>query len=284
VLDVLVDGVNVTARLGEGPALLLLAEIASAVAAISRGRRERATAPFYARGEAWEVGLEADGDSVLFTVYRTAPSVSIAVHERRIDLVTLRGALVRALDEADRSSPRSTKGALAAARAGLDSPWPSYGRRPLERRTFAFVTKPVDPLGLECELTLRCVPRAHRSTTLGDVELERADLHSLLAPGAFRVRSGAAVLDFGTVYPFLVAERVLSLAQETLDAWRARTPLQRRSEIGSAELRVARGPGDAGIRLTLVRPYASLDEAGASLAEIDPFAFARSAAKFALAL
>ena len=284
VLDVLVDGVNVTARLGEGPALLLLAEIASAVAAISRGRRERATAPFYARGEAWEVGLEADGESVLLTVYRTAPSVSIAVHERRIDLVTLRAALAKALDEADRVSPRSTKSALAAARAGLDSPWPSYGRRPLERRTVAFVTKPVDPLGLECELTLRCVPRAHRPTTSGDVELERADLHSLLAPGAFRIRSGAAVLDFGAVYPFLVAERVLSLAQETLDAWRARTPLQRRSEIGSAELRVARGPGDAGIRLTLVRPYASLDEAGASLAEIDPCAFARSAAKFALAL
>ncbi|HVR18968.1 MAG TPA: hypothetical protein VMS65_04715, partial [Polyangiaceae bacterium] len=162
VLDVLVDGVNVTARLGEGPALLLLAEIASAVAAISRGRRERATAPFYARGEAWEVGLEADGESVLLTVYRTAPSVSIAVHERRIDLVTLRGALVRALDEAHRISPRSTKSALTAARAGLDSPWPSYGRRPLERRTVAFVTKPVDPLGLECELTLRCAPRAHR--------------------------------------------------------------------------------------------------------------------------
>jgi hypothetical protein len=90
VLDVLVDGVNVTARLGEGPALLLLAEIGSAVAAISRGRRDRATASFYARGEAWEIGLEADGTDVLLSVYRTAPSVSVAVHERRIDLVTLR--------------------------------------------------------------------------------------------------------------------------------------------------------------------------------------------------
>ena len=284
VLDLLVDGVNVTARLGEGPALLLLAEIASAVVAISRGRRDRATAPFYARGEAWEIGLEADGGDVLLTVYRTAPSVSVAVHERRIDLVTLRAALSRAVEQAEHVAPRSAKGALAVARTGLESPWPSYGRRPLERRTVALVTKPVDPVGLECEITLRCARSSERRGTNGDVELERADLHSLLAPGSFRVRSGAAVLDFGSVYPFLVAERVLLLAQETLDAWRARTPLQRRSEIGSAELRVARGPGDAGIRLTLLRPLASLDEAGSSLAEIDPFAFARAAAKFALAL
>jgi outer membrane protein assembly factor BamB len=146
------------------------------------------------------------------------------------------------------------------------------------------VTKPVDPLALECEITLRCVPASERQSSPGDVELERADLHSLLATGSFRVRSGAAVLDFGPVFPLLVAERVLLLAQETLDAWRSRTPLQRRSEIGVAELRVARGPGAAGVRLTLVRPHASPDETGSSLAEIDPFAFARAAAKFALVL
>src|SRR5262245_28975576 len=105
VLDLLVDGVNVTARLGEGPALMLLAEIASAVVALSRGRRDRATAPFYARGEAWEVGLEADGSDVLLTVYRTAPSVSVAVHERRVELVTLRAALASALEEAQRVAP-----------------------------------------------------------------------------------------------------------------------------------------------------------------------------------
>jgi outer membrane protein assembly factor BamB len=282
VLDLLIDGVNVTARLGEGPALVLLAEIASAVAALSRGRRDRATAPFYARGESWEVGLEADGQDVLLTVYRTAPTVSVAVHDRRIDLVTLRAALGKALTEAERVVPRSARSELSAARAGLDTPWPSFGRRPLERRTVALTTRPVDPIALECEVTLRSVP-GHRETP-SDVELERADLHSLLAPGSFRARSGAAVLDFGSCYPFLVAERVLLLAQETLDSWRARRPVQRRSEIGSTELRVARGPGDAGIRLTLVRLHASPDDTGSTLVAVDPFAFARAAAKFALAL
>ena len=111
VLDLVVDGVNVTARLGEGPALLLLAELASGVALLSRGRRDRTAAPFYARGEAWEVGLEADGSDVLLTVYRTAPSVAVAVHERRIDLVTLRQALSNALDAAARNL--STQAELA---------------------------------------------------------------------------------------------------------------------------------------------------------------------------
>jgi outer membrane protein assembly factor BamB len=282
VLDVLVDGVNVTARLGEGPALMLLAEIAAGVAALSKGRRDRATASFYARGEAWEVGLEADGADVLLTVYRTAPSVTVAVHERRIDLIILRAALGRALTEALVASPRSARAALVAARSGLETPWPSYGRRPLVKRTLPLATKPADPVRLESEVTLRCSKA--RPLPTGDVELERADLHSLLAPGSFRVRSGAAVLDFGAVHPFLVAERVLLLAHETLEAWRARRPLQRRSEIGSAELRIARGPGDAGIRVTLVRSHTSPDEAGSTLAEIDPFAFARAATEFALAL
>jgi hypothetical protein len=283
VLDFVVDGVNVTARLGEGPALLLLTEMASGVALLSRGRRDRTTAPFYARGEAWEVGLEADGADVLLTIYRTAPSVAVAVHERRIDLVTLRGALSSALEAAEASAPRSARGNIAAARAGLSSPWPSYGRRPLERRTLAFATRPADPVGFECEVTLRSAER-RSDVPSSDVELERADLHSLLASGTFRVRSGAAVLDFGQVFPFLVAERVLLLAQETLDTWRARRPVQRRAEIGALELRVARGPGDSGVRLTLVRPHASPDDAGSTLAVIDPFAFARAATKLALGL
>jgi outer membrane protein assembly factor BamB len=283
VLDLVVDGVNVTARLGEGPALLLLAEIASGVALLSRGRRDRTTAPFYARGEAWEVGLEADGTDLLLTVYRTAPSVAVAVHERRIDLVTLRAALGSALEAAQRSSPRSARGALSAAQAGLASPWPSYGRRPLERRTLTLSTKPVDSIGFECEVTLRCAER-RQSPPPSDVELERADLHSLLAPGSFRVRSGAAALEFGQVYPFLVVERLLLLAQETLDAWRARRPVQRRAEIGSLELRVARGPGDAGVRLSLVGLHGSPDGIGSAIAEVDPFAFARAATKLALGL
>ena len=285
VLDVLVDGVNVTARLGEGPALLLLAEIASAVAAISRGRRERATAPFYARGEAWEVGLEADGESVLLTVYRTAPSVSIAVHERRIDLVTLRGALAKALVEADRIAPRfdeeRARRGPRRARQSLAELWPPPARTPNRR------------LRDETRRSARTRMRAHaalRASCSSADPVWRRGARARRPALAARTRARFAFdpappsSTLAPCYPFLVAERVLSLAQETLDAWRARTPLQRRSEIGSAELRVARGPGDAGIRLTLVRPYASLDEAGASLAEIDPFAFARSAAKFALAL
>ena len=39
--DVIVDGVNITSRLGAGQALGLLGELAGATSALSRGRRDR---------------------------------------------------------------------------------------------------------------------------------------------------------------------------------------------------------------------------------------------------
>ena len=62
--DVIVDGVNLTARIGDGQALSLLAELGQAVAQLSAGRRERATVQLYADDEAWELGLETDGQTI----------------------------------------------------------------------------------------------------------------------------------------------------------------------------------------------------------------------------
>ncbi|HTU57893.1 MAG TPA: hypothetical protein VMF89_05655, partial [Polyangiales bacterium] len=98
--DVIVDGVNVTARLAEGQALSVLTDLGHAVAALSRGHKERATFPLYAEDEAWELGLELDGTDALLSVYRTGPLPEVAVHERRIELVALRAAITAAVDEA----------------------------------------------------------------------------------------------------------------------------------------------------------------------------------------
>src|SRR5881394_1376711 len=86
ILDFIVDGINVTARLGQGPALALLAELSSGVVGISRGKRDRFTASFYSGDEAWEIGLETDATAVLLCVYRTSPSTLVAVHERRVEI------------------------------------------------------------------------------------------------------------------------------------------------------------------------------------------------------
>src|SRR5688500_2325337 len=75
--DFIVDGINVTARLGQGPAFALLAELCAGVVGLSRGKRDRFTAAFYSGDEAWEIGLETDASAVLISVYRTAPSALV---------------------------------------------------------------------------------------------------------------------------------------------------------------------------------------------------------------
>ena len=63
--DLVVDGVNLTARIGSGQALAVLAELGQAVASLASGRRDRVTLQLYADDEAWELGLEADASDVL---------------------------------------------------------------------------------------------------------------------------------------------------------------------------------------------------------------------------
>ncbi|HEY1537065.1 MAG TPA: hypothetical protein VGF76_23755, partial [Polyangiaceae bacterium] len=50
--DVIVDGVNITARLGEGQALALLSDLGSAVSSLARGKRDRETLQLYTDDEA----------------------------------------------------------------------------------------------------------------------------------------------------------------------------------------------------------------------------------------
>jgi hypothetical protein len=71
--DVIVDGVNITARIGDSQSLSLLDDLGQATAELSRGQRDRAVLPLYADEEAWEIGLEADGSDVLISVYRVGP-------------------------------------------------------------------------------------------------------------------------------------------------------------------------------------------------------------------
>lgn len=285
-LDVIVDGVNLTARLGEGRALSLLAELGEGVVALSRGKRDRLTLPFYSGTEAWEIGLEADGGAVLVSVYRIGPEPEVVVHERSIDLIELRSAIARALDSAsDSVLPASQRRALDAAREGLRTPWPSYGRRSLDRRRLELSTPRNEALSLHAFASFRLCsepqPERRRSTP----ELERADLHSLLVKGSLSVRAGRAELSLGEPYLFLFAERLLSIADEVLGAWRAERPVFRRADIGGVRLSVRRGPGERALAVSFGRPGAGTKQGGnATLPSVEPRVFALAAARFAASI
>src|SRR5262245_24322213 len=103
-LDILIDGVNVTARVGEGQALDFLMDLAFALAQVVSGPRRRTQVPLHGAAEAWELGLQADGEQVLVSVYCPGPVPSVAAHGRKVATKVLREAVLAALEQAASSS------------------------------------------------------------------------------------------------------------------------------------------------------------------------------------
>src|SRR5690606_17452030 len=74
--------------------------------------------------------------------------------------------------------------------------------------------------------------------------VERADLHALLLPGQFRVSLGRRSISLRHAQLFLLAERLIWLAEDTMDSWQAARPVFRRLQVEGVRVGVRRGPGD----------------------------------------
>jgi outer membrane protein assembly factor BamB len=279
--DVIVDGVNITARLGEGQALALLSDLGTAVSSLARGKRDRETLQLYTDDEAWEIGLEADGGDVLVSVFRSGPSPQVAVHERRVELLELRRAILAALAEAPlRQAPAAIVASLGLARRLLDTPYPSFGRRPLQRELVNIAPRALGGLNFSASISVRSVSRSHGSES---VELERADLHSLLGRGAFGLSCRNRTVALGDACLFLLAERLVMLGDDVFDAWRAQRAVFRRASVDGVQLSVRRGPGDGPVTLG-VRARDASESEQLSFPELDARTFVSAATRFALSL
>lgn len=249
VLDILVDGVNVTARAGRTQGLTLLAELAHSMASLCRGRTSRATAHLCTDGETWELGLEVDGAEVLLSVFRAGPCPEVAVHERRVSMFELQAALMHALDSALAGAvPTGHRSILEAARDQLVAG--KRAAKPLPRglaQDRVSVRAGVS-LELHASASFRIGPEMGGEV---DQRVERADLHALLIPGKFRVSLGRRSISLGNAQLFLLAERLIWLAEDTMDSWQAARPVFRRLQIEGVRLGVRRGPGDAPLALSL---------------------------------
>jgi outer membrane protein assembly factor BamB len=275
--DVIVDGVNITARVGESQSLSLLSDLGLATAELSRGQRDRAVLPLYADEEAWEIGLEADGGDVLLSVYRIGPFPHVAVHERRVELVALRTAVARAITDALlRPLPPRSGRALEAVARDLSTPWPSYGRRALEPRSVSITPRASAALGFSAELVLRQRPRPAHGTS----DVERADLHALLCVGSITATARRRKVRLEAVHPFLVVERLLALADEVLDAHRTGRALFRRVSVGGVQLAVQRSQSRR-LSLTLAGREANRDHEGVTFPELVPTSFVSAALRLA---
>lgn len=274
--DLFVDGINLTARLTEAPHAALLVELGHALSQLNRGKRARACFPLYSEEEAWEIGLEADGVDALLSVYRVGPSPRVAVFDRRMPLANLTAAVAKALEQAD---SHSSSAAVGPARRALGLPYPTYAHAPLERRKVSIAPKAAAHVAFSAEVELK-----QRRLAVSDAGLERADLHSLLATGRLTLTVKSRSLELASVQLFLMSERLLTIAEDVLDAWRSERAVFRRAALDGAQLSVRRGPGDGPLRVTLSGAGASADSEGTTLADVSARGFVLSCARFALGL
>src|SRR5437762_5009065 len=97
-LDLLVDGLNLTARLPDVDQPALLRDLSAAVVDLAASHAPRITVGCHGAGGPWELGLERTAGDALVSLYRGGPLPEVAVFERRIDLRALAAAVIAAMD------------------------------------------------------------------------------------------------------------------------------------------------------------------------------------------
>lgn len=259
--DVVVDGINVTARIGEGQAVTLLAELGQLTAQLGRGVRQRGSVQLYASDSVWEVAVERDGSDALLTVFRGGPNPEIVAHEKRVAF----SALVDGVRVATQDLLRRPRGAVQRGEAprrarAIPAPVRHALRAVLDDLTpEGVVAAPARALTLaemRSESSDRYAVRARAQVRLGlarpdasHTALERADLHALLRAGEVKLTLGAVTLTTSNVQVFLAAERLVQLGRDVLLTARGSRALLRRTRLGTLKLEVRRGPGQQHLEL-----------------------------------
>lgn len=281
-LDLVVDGINLTARAGETQSLTLLAELAQATSALRKGRLSRATAQLCTEGDAWELGLEADAQDVLLSVFRSGSCPEVAVHERRVKLRDLEVALEQALGQAlSTQLPVGHRKVLEAALAGLELKARKAKALPRHLVQDRVLVRTAHGLEMQADASFRLGEALEKEL---DGSVERADLHALLLPGSFRVSLGRRSITVGRAHLFLLAERLVWLAEDALESWQAARPLFRRLQVEGLRIGVRRGPGDGPISLTMSLSTDQKPGKSLTIADIETSNFVEAAALFAEAL
>jgi outer membrane protein assembly factor BamB len=274
-LGVVVDGVNITARIADGFCLSLLGDLSRAVAALAAGRSDRTVVQLYAEEDVWELGLERDGADVLITVFRSGPAPVVAVHERRVTLIALRDGLLTALADA-RVRPGSKEATLAGGRDAIDAAWPPADRPKVLRTPTVLSPSPRGHFAFNVAAPFRRAARTRPAVTRGTA-VERADLHALLVHGDFAVVARGRTATISGCFPFLVAERLLPLAEEALDAWQGGRAIFRRIQLGDSRIGVRRGPGDGPLDVSIGVGFGATEGKSVTFPAIDALDFAGAA-------
>ncbi|MFO0637904.1 MAG: PQQ-binding-like beta-propeller repeat protein [Polyangiaceae bacterium] len=274
VLDIFIQGTNVTATVDERHATCVLRDLGSALATLLGGPRGKAIVRFY--DESWELAVERFGKTALLSVYRAGSEPKVLVHERPVVFDEVRQSVVEALArsassptaQASRRAELATVSSLLEGAedrgAGIEIALPRTENVVVELDKDA-------PISFSAEFFLRAQDRdaaprsggrADGSSTI-ESRVERADLHALLFRGRMRAEIRGRAVELGDAAPFLVAERLLELAKGALSARERGQDFHVRSAAGGLLLGVrVEGAVTENENVALVMGSSKLERAG----------------------
>jgi outer membrane protein assembly factor BamB len=229
VLDVFLDGANVTARVADRQAVCVLRDLALALVDLGEKPRGKAIVRFY--DDAWELCVERFGAVAALSVYRAGSEPEVAVLDRTVPFAEVvesaRGAIAAVL------SRDSGANAIAREMRGIDEALANVSGSEDGGETFPAPS----PVVLEPDTDAAVAFGAEFALRPGapgaaEPSVERADLHALLFRGRLRAEVRGRSVELGDGHPFLAAERLVALARQTLDTWERGQQLHVRGEAG----------------------------------------------------
>lgn len=232
-IDLLVDGANLTARLGQAEVIPLLRDLALAISDLATGRRERAAISCLGGDEPWQLGVERAGSFALLSLFRAGEDPEVAVHERRIEGRELIRGTLEAIERTMASAePEGTIELRLSRESLLACEWPTS----VEPTSVVVEIAPSDDeasFSFAAEIELR---ESANDDELSDDSVERSDLLGLLFRGPLRLHIGDHTRELGRTFVYLVAERLLELSAQVLDAFEQGRPFYRRLTVSGISI------------------------------------------------
>jgi outer membrane protein assembly factor BamB len=254
VLDVFIDGANVTARLREAHGAFVLRDLALALADLAGRPRAKALVRFY--DEPWEMCVERFGSTACVSVYRTGPDPEVAIYDRAVPfddvVVGVCDAIARLLERGAGGAAARRELAAAAEQLHARARHVTADAASVPEAMPVIVEPERDvPLSFGAEFSMRHgAPLVSPSEAADGEPVERADLHALLVRGHVRAEVRGRAVDLGECHPLLVAERLVELARAAFDAWERGVAFHTRVDAAGILVGV-RASADGELALTL---------------------------------
>lgn len=277
VLDLFIQGANVTARVAERHASCVLRDLAWALTELLPLARGKRIVRFY--DDAWELCVERLGARATLSVYRGGAEPTVLVYDREVVFAEMCESVVDAIAlTLDRTPKTAVASELAEARRTLENARPSWDTEVDDAPDAQAIAVDVDrdaPISFGTEFSMRPGPASANA----EPQVERADLHALLVRGRTRADVRGRGVELGDIFPFLFAEKLLELSRSALDAWERGQAFFTRIDAGGAMIGLRLAADDAP-KATLTTTMASGGRTVATFPELALFDVVEAALAF----